>query len=141
VDFSVLAEWIQEHESVLWWVGSISIAAFLGSMLAVPVILIRLPSDTFLSNPHGGRVKKNRPFWYRLIKNIIGGVFVLAGLLMLFLPGQGLLTLAIGLLLLDFPQKRRILNGIVRRPSILKTINRLRKKAGRPPLKVDPVSE
>jgi hypothetical protein len=55
---------------------------------------------------------------------------------MLVLPGQGLLTMLIGISLMDFPGKRAIERSIIGRPLILKSINRIRQRFGRPPLMV-----
>ena len=70
----------------------------------------------------------------RLLKNLLGGALVILGFAMLLLPGQGILTLLIGISLLDFPGKRRLEISIVCRPRIQQWIDRIRKKAGRPPL-------
>lgn len=43
-----------------------------------------------------------------IVKNIVGAVLFLGGLAMLFLPGQGLLTMLIGISLMDFPRKREL---------------------------------
>ena len=69
-------------------------------------------------------------------KNLAGAVLVLAGLAMLVLPGQGLLTIVVGLLFLDFPGKRSLELRLVRHPPVLRTINWLRATAHRPPLQM-----
>ena len=71
---------------------------------------------------------------FRGLKNVAGGGLVLLGLAMLFLPGQGILTVLIGITFLDFPGKRRLEIWIVQRPSIRHRIDRVRKNAGRPRL-------
>ena len=38
-------------------------------------------------------------------KNLLGATLVLAGLLMLFLPGQGVITLLAGLMIMNYPGK------------------------------------
>jgi hypothetical protein len=53
---------------------------------------------------------------------------------MLFLPGQGLLTMITGLLLIDYPGKFRLERKIVNTPAVLKSLNWLRAKAKKPPL-------
>jgi hypothetical protein len=70
----------------------------------------------------------------RAVKNIVGLVLVLAGVLMLVLPGQGLLTIFMGITLLDFPGKRRLELSVVRRRPVFSALNWIRKKARRPPL-------
>jgi hypothetical protein len=54
---------------------------------------------------------------------------------MLVLPGQGILTIATGLLLMDYPGKFRLERRIVATPMVLKGLNWLRAKANQPPLK------
>jgi len=70
-------------------------------------------------------------------KNLLGLALLCGGLLMLFLPGQGLLTMAVGLLLMDYPGKYALERKIVSRPSILKGMNWLRAKGDHPPIKVE----
>jgi UPF0716 family protein affecting phage T7 exclusion len=69
-------------------------------------------------------------------KNLLGVLLVVVGAILALpgVPGQGLLTILVGLLLLDLPGKRRIERRMVGRPRILRMINRLRKRFGRSPL-------
>ena len=69
-----------------------------------------------------------------IVKNLAGTLLVVAGLVMLVTPGQGLLALFVGVMLLDVPGKRTLEREILYRPSVLRVINRIRTKAGRPPL-------
>ncbi|MCS6897174.1 MAG: hypothetical protein NZM29_04310, partial [Nitrospira sp.] len=71
-------------------------------------------------------------------KNAIGTVFCFVGFLMLFLPGQGILTMLIGVSMLDFPGKRKLEAMLIGRPTVLNTINAMRAKFGKPPLTVAP---
>jgi hypothetical protein len=71
-----------------------------------------------------------------VLKNVVGAAAFLAGVVMLFTPGQGLLGIALGIGLMDIPGKHALERRIISHPSILGGINRLRKKAGRPPLKI-----
>jgi len=52
---------------------------------------------------------------------------------MLLLPGQGLLTILIGLLLLDFPGKRALELRLLRRPALRGFLDRMRQRRGVPP--------
>ncbi len=67
-------------------------------------------------------------------KNALGYLFVLMGIAMLVLPGQGILTIMIGVTLLDFPGKYRLERWLVSRRPVLRSINWLRRCAGREPL-------
>ena len=67
-------------------------------------------------------------------KNIVGLTLVIGGLLMLVLPGQGLLTVVTGLLLVNYPGKYKLEQKLVSIPSIYKALNWIRFKAKKPPL-------
>jgi hypothetical protein len=69
-----------------------------------------------------------------VLKNALGIVLVVAGLVMLIVPGQGLLTIAVGLMLIDFPGKYRLERWLATRRPVWRSINWLRKRAGRAPL-------
>jgi len=67
-------------------------------------------------------------------KNLLGVLLVIAGLAMLVMPGQGLLTIVAGVLLIDFPGKYCLERWLVTRKTVWRSINWLRKRAGRKPL-------
>jgi hypothetical protein len=130
--------WCEAHPGLLGGLFLGSLASLLLVALLLPVIVVRLPEDYFATVRHEPPVMHSAGYWiWRVGKNALGAVFLLAGFLMLFLPGQGLLTILIGLLLLEFPGKRRLERRLVQRPSILHFLNRLRERRGRPPLHVD----
>ncbi len=72
-----------------------------------------------------------------IVKNLVGGLFVAAGIVMLFMPGQGILTILIGLSLLDLPGKRDLERRLVGSPAVFEAINVIRARAGRPPLRLE----
>ena len=57
---------------------------------------------------------------------------------MLVLPGQGILTILIGLSLVEFPGKRRLEAKLVGQATVLSTINKMRAKFNKPPLILAP---
>lgn len=127
--------WVQDHETLLWGLGALSVVTFLVTLVVVPWLIVQIPADYFtharkermalvVSNPVLRII-------FRLARNFFGFVFVVAGLAMLVLPGQGVLTILIGLTLLNFPGKERLLHWIVSRRSVLKSINWIRDKAGK----------
>ena len=73
------------------------------------------------------------------MKNMLGVALVILGIIMSLpgVPGQGLLTILLGLMLLDLPGKRGWEQKLVKRPKVLQTINQLRGKFGKPPLVLD----
>jgi hypothetical protein len=112
------------------------------SVLVTGWVVVRLPADYF-AGPHPPPFWPDRPPAVRLLgrvaKNLIGVTLVMAGVLMSLpgVPGQGLLTILLGLMCLDLPGKRKLERRLVRRPRVLAYINGLRKRYGRPPLEVD----
>jgi len=69
-----------------------------------------------------------------VLKNLVGLTLLLSGFAMLMLPGQGLLGILLGLILMDYPGKFQLERKIVSRPKLLHFINWLRRKQNKPPL-------
>jgi hypothetical protein len=133
-----MLQWMNSHQTLLWWLGMLSILTFIGSLIAIPYLVSWIPQDYFCrdrGNDHSFR--KRHPI-IRLIglvlKNIFGVLFVLAGIAMLVLPGQGILTMLIGLMLMNFPGKLTLERRLIQQPAVFKTINWIRAKRGRPGL-------
>lgn len=117
-----------------------SIVTLVGSAVLLPVVVARMPADYFVSRT-GGAFAEAHPvlrYGYRALKNLLGVVLLLAGVAMLVLPGQGLLTILAALSLLDFPGKRAVELRIVRIGRIQRAITWLRERVGRPPLELPP---
>jgi hypothetical protein len=122
-------------------VAVISAIAFVGTLVAIPFVLVRLPEDYFDVRVPRTWMEGRHPalrIVSRALKNIVGVVFVLAGLSMLVLPGQGVLTILIGVSLLDFPGKQKLEARIVGHPRVLRTVNSLRAKFGKPAFVIEP---
>jgi hypothetical protein len=68
-----------------------------------------------------------------MLKNLLGLLLVVLGLIMLVTPGQGIVTLLIGLLLMNFPGKYHLERWLVLRPGVLKGLNWLRRRQGQLP--------
>ena len=121
----------------------LSIVFFVGSLIAIPFILVRLPADFFDVRVPRPWMEHHHPVLRvlgHIVKNVIGLIFVFVGFLMLFLPGQGLLTMLIGITLLEFPGKRTLEAKMIGQPTVLNAINSMRNKFGKPPLIIAPVS-
>ena len=135
----VIQDFLAAHEAMLGWLGLLSLLMFFGSAVAIPWILVRLPADYFASSrPSPWRRGRRSPLLHlplRLLKNLAGLALLLLGLLLLVLPGQGLLTILIGVALLDFPRKYELLAWLLGRPGIRDSANWLRRKYARPPLR------
>ncbi len=117
--------------------GVVSIVFFVGTLVAIPWVVARLPVDHFAPDR---APRPPRGFIVRLARNLLGVALIAAGVAMLVLPGQGILTLVMGLALTDFPGKRRAELRLVRRPSVRASLQWLRKRRGTPPLRFEVVS-
>ena len=125
-----------DYYDFFFWLGIVSSIIFIASLLSVGWLVSLIPSDYFI-NRKDSKFKLNYPAaWIVsiIIKNIFGYILILGGILMLILPGQGLITIFIGLMLSNYPGKYSIEKRIIATPKILKTINWLRKKSDEPPL-------
>lgn len=114
----------------------VSVVMFFGTILLIPVIIIRLPVDYFLHDEEHVWLEGYHPvlrYTGLIIKNTVGLVFLLAGIAMLVLPGQGLLTMVIGVSLLDFPGKRAIEHRLLTKPMVFNAMNAIRQKFDKPP--------
>ena len=119
----------------------LSIIFFVGSLIAIPFIMVRLPADYFDIRVPRPWMEDHHPILRMLghvVKNTVGAIFLFVGFLMLFLPGQGILTMLIGISMLDFPGKRKLEAWLIGRPAVLSTINGMREKFGKPPLIIAP---
>ncbi len=127
--------------------GQIAVAAAIGvtsfalSLAAAAVVVVRLPPDYFVSGatplPLAGS-----PMWLRVgvrvAQNLLGVILVLLGVLLSLpgVPGQGFLTILLGLMLVDVPGKRRLELVLVRRPAVRRTIDRLRARYRKEPIRL-----
>jgi hypothetical protein len=127
------------HPTLVAITTTVSIVLFVTSVAGIPWLVSRLPADYFKRGDpllHSVRQPSLRVA-LRIAKNILGVVLLAAGLAMLVLPGQGVLTLIVALVLIDFPGKRELERRLVSRPRVLRTLNRLRRRSGREPLVID----
>lgn len=136
---SVLPDWLAKAE-VLGTVSLVSIVVFVGSLVALPWIVARLPRDYFSRRRRGHQSFLRSRRWQRparIAKNVVGALLLLAGIAMLLLPGQGIIAIVVALVLLDYPGKRAFERKLVSRPHVLRALNALRRRAGTEPLVLD----
>lgn len=119
------------------WASGLSLLATIATLVGVPWVVVRLPEDYF-SRPRREvwRLSSSRPvagLTLAIVKNLLGLVLVVLGLIMLLTPGQGLATVLIGLLLMNFPGKFRLQRWLVSRGGVMKGLNWLRLRRGKPP--------
>ena len=133
-----MVQWIQSHEVILWWLAVVSIVTFVSTLVAVPLLVVKIPSDYFAHGRHTRVQWADQHVVVRwmllLAKNLLGYILIAAGILMLVLPGQGMLTIVAGIMLLNFPGKYKLERWIVSHRPVLQSINWARQRAGKAPL-------
>ena len=130
-------EFLSNWQQPLLWASGLSLLALIATIVGVPWVVTRLPKDYF--------VRSDRVVWRAsfdapllslitsMLKNLLGLLLVVLGLIMLVTPGQGIVTLLIGLLLMNFPGKYHLERWLVLRPGVLKGLNWLRRRQGQLP--------
>jgi hypothetical protein len=137
--FSELAAALSGTPIVL--LGALSLITFFGPLMLLPVLLIRIPEDYFVRDEAYRFRRGVGGILFHLIKNSLGLIFLVMGFIMLFIPGQGLLTILAGLWLMDLPGKRALEIRMIRTQAIHKGIDYIRRKAGKPSLMLPDESE
>jgi archaellum biogenesis protein FlaJ (TadC family) len=119
----------------------IFLATFFLNLGIVSVILVKLPKDHFKREKSKGVTGSNATVRVLKVigKNVAGWLLIALGIVLSVpgVPGQGLLTILLGVMLVDFPGKHRLEQKLLSRPGIIKTINRLRGRFGKPALELD----
>ena len=121
---------LSAHRTVLMWISGLSVVMFVGSLLLMPVLIARAPADYFARDA-GQRDHTNLAL--KLLRNLLGGVLMCAGILMLVLPGQGLLMMLLSLSLLDIPGKHKLVRRIAQKPPVWRALSYFRERAHKPP--------
>ncbi|OQA62522.1 MAG: hypothetical protein BWY39_01711 [Spirochaetes bacterium ADurb.Bin269] len=146
--FGALLAWAEGHAFLLAVAGSVSFVLFFLTIAALPLVVIAIPRDYFTrkkAHPLDGRAelegiarsRYSHPVLAVLalvLKNTAGFAFLTAGGIMLVTPGQGLLTMLAGLLLMNFPGKKKLELRIVSRPTVYRAVSWIRKSSGKPPV-------
>lgn len=123
---------------LLWW-AVLFLLSFVLSLIFVAAVILSLPVDYFVQHGAARTAANRHPaarVLIRLAKNLLGLALVVIGILLSLpgIPGQGILTVLIGVLLLDLPGKRRLMWNLVRHARVQTAMNRIRARFGRMPL-------
>ncbi len=104
-----ITAWLTEHEQLIQKIGNVSMVVLVITIVALPVVVMKLPVDYFVSEKRKpARQTRKHPFVWVVIslgKNLIGLLLILVGIALLVLPGQGTVTILIGLAISNFPGK------------------------------------
>ena len=131
-------EFLSDYKIYLVWLGTLSFIIFIFSLLSIKWLVALIPSDYFIKK-NNSEFRSNYPILWLvsiIIKNLVGYTLIVGGIIMLVLPGQGLFTIFIGLMLSNYPGKFYIERKFIAIPSVLRAINWLRKKSNTPSIKI-----
>lgn len=112
------------------------------SFFMIALVMVKIPENYFSSH-YVQDFLPGTPWAVRwgavILKNLLGAFLVLLGIALSLpgIPGQGLLTILLGIIMLDIPGKRPLEARIIKRPTIQNAINSLRKRFSKPPLILD----
>ena len=133
--FFILFEELKTHGVMLI---SVSVVSFIVSILFCTLVIAYLPSDYFLPNRRLKHI--NHPvlrIGLKCLKNLFAVILVIVGIIQILLPGQGVLTILIGIIISDIPGKRKLELRIISSPVVLATANSIRSRFKRPMLMLD----
>ena len=130
------AGWIYRHQRQL---AALSVTTFVLALIALPMVLGRLPEDYFVRRRRQPMRREDRhPMAWgvlSVLKNLAGIALILAGVAMLVLPGQGTLTILLGLGLTNFPGKYALERRILGLSVVRSSLDRIRRQIGQPPFR------
>lgn len=106
----------------------VSVLMFVGSIVAIPWVIRRLPAEHFVRPP------RERALGTKILRNVAGVVVIGLGVAMLVLPGQGIIAILCGLSIMDLKVKRKVIRRMLCQPRIERAVQHIRAKAGKPPL-------
>ncbi len=137
-----IISWSSMNSDLLFLLGSLSIFILIISVFMMMLIISFLPEDYFKSENRNliSSVQNSRYPLLKLLvlitKNFFGILLLLSGILMLVLPGQGILTIITGLVFMDYPGKYKFERKLLRQKGVINSINWIRSRLSKPSLKV-----
>lgn len=120
-----LPPWFTTAAAVL---ATASVVLGILGTFALPLAIVRLPTDALVAP----RPVHHGPAW--ILRQVVGAVVIGAGVAMLVLPGQGILTILLGLAITDLPLRRRLVAVLVARPTVRRAVDAMRTRAGAEPM-------
>ena len=133
--FHKIIEWLSQYQTELTWLGLTSLLFFVFSLLLLPWLIKQIPADYF-QRPRPKSTLSILLSPVSIARNLIGFIILLAGLAMFVLPGQGILTVLVGIAVMQFPGKYRLERWLISRKGVLPMVNWLRRKTNSPELRI-----
>lgn len=144
-----MPEWLHNLLPAGWtgWHVAVATVALAVASAAVSVVVIgyalsRLPADYFVNPAARGPIGRHPVVRVLLavVRNLCGWALIALGIVLSLpgVPGQGVLTILMGVMLVDLPGKHRAEMWLLQRRGVLGGVNRLRARMGKPPLLTQP---
>ncbi|MDE0042678.1 MAG: hypothetical protein OXT74_11630 [Candidatus Poribacteria bacterium] len=130
----LITTWVLEY----WlWIAILSALTAICTFIGFTAFIVSLPPDYFGHKTHVSRIRNPIiRISLRVLKNVVGVITIIAGLVMTITPGQGLVAILVGVILCDFPGKRKLERKLIARPLVLNTLNKIRSRFNRPPIEL-----
>ena len=118
---------------------AVFVVTCVASLAMVTFFVVRIPADYFSNERRPLASSARARVAVAILKNLAGVVLVLVGVVLSLpgIPGQGILTILVGLMLTDLPGVRRLERALARKRSVHRALDAIRAKFGRDPLKLD----
>lgn len=129
----IFLQYFKQYENILALVGLISVLVFVITLLLTPYLLGLIPADYFARAYQASTCSTGFNFVKTSVKSLLGLVLLIGGIIMLFTPGQGVVSILLGLFLLKFPGKRKLELKLIQHNPTFNALNWLRGKAGKSP--------
>ncbi len=122
-----------KNQDILIYLGIGSFIFFIIMILITPWLVGKIPYDYFVNDKYSMKsASKITKLIVNPIRNIFGLILLILGFIMLFTPGQGIITILLAVLVMRFPYKRELEQKIIANKNILKALNWLRDKNNKP---------
>ena len=136
----IIRDWLLEHKEWLYGFGVFSAVTTVIGIVIIPMLIAKMAPDYFLDKRvDEASLKYQHPVLRILgiiLKNLLGVILILFGVVLCFpgVLGQGILTILIGLMIMDFRGKRKLEIWLIRLGPVNRSVNWIRKKKNQPPL-------
>ncbi|HEX7897452.1 MAG TPA: hypothetical protein VF950_06810 [Planctomycetota bacterium] len=109
-------------KAALWAAAGVA-----AGFVLLSVVVAVLPRDFFTRPRRARGVGK-------ILKNALGVILIAAGVVLSLplVPGPGFVLLLVGLALVDFPGRRKLLRKAILKPAVHRKLNAFRRKLHRP---------
>ena len=126
----MFSDWIRDNDQLIQWVGIVSIVLFFLSLFLLRYVILRLPEDYFIkvSSISKSNSKSLKKIIVRIAKNALGFLLTISGIILLFTPGQGMITILIGLCLIDLAFVNQWKKKMIYNSKVQKALNWIRSK-------------